>query len=62
MVQDEILQNTLLLKCHDLPNSEHLGIKQTCELLAQKYFWPKMNKDVKRYIKNCNLCHLRIGE
>jgi hypothetical protein len=60
--KDKILQNTLLLKCHDLPNSEHLGIKETCELLAQKYFWPKMNKDVKRYIKSCNSCHLRIGE
>ena len=46
-----------LISCHynDLL-AGHFGIKKTCELLAQKYFWPSLQHNVDAYVKGCDIC------
>lgn len=37
-------------------NLSHPGIKTSKRLIAQKYFWPEMNKDVTRWARSCLHC------
>ena len=34
----------------------HFGINVTYNKLKEKYFWPKMNRDVEQFIKKCEPC------
>ena len=34
----------------------HFGIKKTCKLLAQKYYWPILRHNVEAYVKGCDVC------
>jgi hypothetical protein len=35
----------------------HFGVKKTEQMLANHYFWPKMRRDVERYVLHCVTCH-----
>src|SRR6185436_14811233 len=41
---------------HDNPISGHLGIEKTYETISRTYFWPRMNKDIKKYVSTCESC------
>ena len=41
---------------HNNPLAGYFGIQKTCELLAQKYFWPFLRHNVKAYVKGCDVC------
>ena len=43
-----------ILACHD--QFGHLGIDKTLVLLQERFFWPKMNEDVRKHIKSCDRC------
>ena len=34
----------------------HFGINKTQELLGWKYYWPSLRKDIKSYVKGCDIC------
>ena len=34
----------------------HFGISKIRELIDRKYYWLSFRKDVKAYIKDCNIC------
>lgn len=42
---------------HD--DSGHLGVDRTTELLANRFYWPRMTNDISDYIKNCGRCITR---
>lgn len=50
------MTHELLKIDHDDPTAAHSGITKTLERLRRYYFWPKMTKQVKEYIKNCEIC------
>lgn len=50
------LRNEILKQCHDRPDAAHLGVFKTLKRITQSYYWPKMLADIKRYIKNCQVC------
>lgn len=50
------LKQDILKQCHDRPDAAHLGIFKTLKRVAQTYFWPRMLGDIKRYVKNCQIC------
>src|SRR6266511_2123677 len=54
--KDKELRTRLLQEYHDIPIVGHLGIDKTYEAIRQDYFWPKMNKDVKKYVIGCDSC------
>jgi hypothetical protein len=34
----------------------HFGVKKTEDILAAHFFWPKMRRDVVRFIVRCTTC------
>ena len=34
----------------------HFGIDKTRELVSRKYYWPSLRRDVKSYVRGCNVC------
>ena len=46
----------LIQEHHDISAAEHSGRAKTLKLLARRYFWPGMRKDVDRYCRNCHPC------
>ena len=34
----------------------HFGVDKIKELIGRKYYWPSPKKDVKAYVKGCNMC------
>ena len=56
-VQDRVsLWLRLLQDHHDPPAVGHPGLAETLELLARRYHWPSMRKDVDRFVSNCHVC------
>ena len=35
----------------------HFGVKKTEDVLAAHFFWPKMRRDVERYVLRCTTCN-----
>jgi hypothetical protein len=53
---DSRIRTQLLGEHHDTPSSGHLGFDKTYSLLARQFFWPKMAKDIRAYIRTCDSC------
>ena len=41
---------------HDNSLAGHYGIKKTCKLLTQKYYWPILRHNVEAYVKSYDVC------
>jgi Integrase zinc binding domain len=39
-----------------LTKSAHGGHAKTYNHIASTYYWPKMSRDIKRYVSTCNIC------
>ena len=51
-----LLRLPLLQDHHDPPAVGHPGRAKTLELLARRYYWLSMRKDVDRFIRNFHVC------
>lgn len=49
---------SILNKYHDSPLGAHLGVFKTLKRIKLYYYWPKMSKDIKNYIRSCEKCQL----
>ena len=54
--QNTVLRNKLILEAHEPPFCGHLGIKRTCERLAEGWQWDSLKADIERVIKSCDIC------
>ena len=52
----EIIRSEVISRHHDDPLVGHFGIDKTRELVGRKYYWPSLRKDVKNYVKGCDVC------
>ena len=50
------ISTNLISRHYNNPLAGHLGIEKTCELMAQKYYWPTLRYNVKAYVKSCDAC------
>jgi len=50
------LRLRLLAEFHDAPSAGHAGALRTLNLIAAKYWWHKMGRDVRRYVNSCEFC------
>ncbi len=41
---------------HDAELSGHFGFTRTLARISDRYFWPSMRKDCKKYVTSCSLC------
>lgn len=46
----------LIYEYHDTPLEGHSGVSRTIKRLQMNYSWKNFKKDVKRYIKKCDIC------
>src|SRR5437588_11385368 len=59
MPEDEGIRTQAIKRNHDALANGHEGTAKTFELMQRTYYWPTMRQDIKRYVKNCDMC-LRI--
>lgn len=50
---------SILKACHDIPLAGHLGFRKTYSVIKTRFYWPKMRKDVKKYVASCPHCQKR---
>jgi hypothetical protein len=53
---DRTLRSDLLVEAHDCRVSGHRGARKTKQLLARRYYWPLLDKEVKEYVSSCLAC------
>jgi hypothetical protein len=53
---DKRLKTHILREHHDIDTAGHLGIDKTTEAIMRNFYWPKMGKEIKRYIQTCDTC------
>lgn len=46
----------ILEESHDDVAAGHLGVHKTTKRVQQNYYWPGMARDIRRYIRSCNIC------
>ncbi|KAJ3641990.1 hypothetical protein Zmor_028458 [Zophobas morio] len=52
-----VSQDLVILKRHhEIPASGHVGIFKTYWKIRHRYFWPKMQADVVKFVKGCVTC------
>ena len=50
------LRTALIREAHVPPIFAHAGQNKTIQLIKRDYWWNGMNKDIRRYVKNCHDC------
>ena len=50
------LKTKLLRLYHDDFFASHFKIKKTRILMQKKFYWLKMTRNIKEYVKNCDMC------
>lgn len=56
LVAPSSMRKEILMDCHDSPKSSHGGVRKTLYKIKTRYYWPTMSKDVKMYVKCCEVC------
>lgn len=52
----KIICSKLISRHHNDLLVDHFGIEKTQKLIARKYYWLTLQKDVKAHVKGCNIC------
>jgi len=47
---------SILAECHDAKLSGHLGSQKTLEQVQRRFYWPKMDEEVRAYVTSCDAC------
>ena len=52
----KIIRSEVVSRHHNDPLAEHFGIDKTRELVGRKYYWLSLRRDVKSYVRGCDVC------
>jgi len=52
----EPLRTMLIHETHSSPAAGHPGRENTYKILARDFFWPGMSNDIRRFVRNCDVC------
>lgn len=56
LVVPKSLRSQVLYAMHDDPTSGHLGSTRTLYRAQERFYWPKMRKDIEQYVASCSQC------
>ena len=56
MLKDEELRAEVIQLHHDVPAAGHRGRWKIVELVTRNYWWPRVTRDVGKYVEECDLC------
>ena len=51
------LRSFVVTQYHD--NNGHMGIQKTFDSIRQKYYWPNLFKELRKYVSDCIICKTR---
>ena len=46
----------IMYEHHDIPTAGHVGVRKMALAIKRKYWWPKMNEDIEKYVHSCLVC------
>ena len=46
----------LLFEFHNSPTGGHFGYARTLQKITRDFYWPEMEKDVRKYCEECLIC------
>ena len=49
----------VLFLCHDNKTAGHFGIRKTLAKIRQRFYWPGLQSDVRKYVTGCEKCSKR---
>src|SRR5207302_294330 len=52
------IRKLVMQNVHDSPSGGHFGFYKTYTLIKERYDWPSMYKDIKKYTLGCPTCQL----
>ena len=52
----EIIKMELISRHHNNSLAGHFGIEITQELVARKYYWSMLRRDIEVYVRGCDVC------
>ncbi len=52
----KVIRSELISRHHNDPLADHFGIEKTRKFITRKYYWPTLCRDIKAYVKGCNVC------
>ncbi|GLJ18319.1 hypothetical protein SUGI_0324190 [Cryptomeria japonica] len=55
------MRENLMQEKHDDCLSGHFGLNKTLELVQRFYYWPKMQRDIRKYAEKCVICQKAKG-
>lgn len=47
---------------HSSPTARHSGFQNTARSIANSFYWPGWHKDIKRWVRVCNVCQRMKNE
>lgn len=53
---DDDLRARLVHEYHDAPSGGHLGREKTFAALSRDFFWPRMYKWIRKWVRSCETC------
>lgn len=56
LVAPRILQEKIFDQLHKERSSGHFGIERTTDLIKRRFYWPGIDKCIKRWCAQCDLC------
>ena len=56
VLKDEKLRVEIIWLHHDVPAAGHGGRWKMVELVTRNYWWPRVTRDVGKYVEGCDLC------
>ena len=52
----EPLRTAIIQESHDSTATGHPGRDGTIEVLRRQFYWPRIGSDMKRFVRNCDVC------
>lgn len=53
---DHALWGEIIAHSHDHITAGHPGVEKTKELVLREHWWPKMKRDIEKYVQGCEVC------
>ena len=50
------LRQRVIWDYHDVPLAGHPGAEETTRAIQERFFWPGMSRQIRRYVAGCHLC------
>ena len=53
---DPAIRQEIMKINHDDPYGGYFGVERTTEVIRRKYYWPSIARDIKNYVRSCDVC------